>query len=50
MKELFEPIGEALVINGVTDYNPEIQLYFSEATILISFLVTLISLISLCYK
>lgn len=47
---LFEPIGEALIINEITDYNPEFQLYLSEIVILICFIVTVTSLISLYSK
>jgi|UniRef100_A0A6C0DHP4 hypothetical protein len=42
--ELFEPIGEPLVINGNSDYNSEFQLYLYGMIILI------ILSRNLCYK
>jgi len=50
MDELFEPIGEALVINGITDYNPEIQLYLFKLIVPICFVISLTYLITLWSK
>jgi len=47
--DLFEPIGEPLVINGITNYNSEIQLYLFVDKMYF-FAVVMIMFLSLCYK
>jgi len=47
--DLFEPIGEALVINGITNHNSEIQLYLLIDTVYFVLVVSVLFL-SLCYK
>jgi len=47
--DLFEPIGEPLVINGITNYNSEIQLY-SFVDKMYFFAVVIIMILSLYYK
>jgi hypothetical protein len=47
--DVFEPIGEPLVINGITNENSEIQLYlFVDKMYFIA--VVMIMILSLCYK
>lgn len=46
--DLFEPIGEALVVNGVTNSNSEIHL--SGTVIIISVIVISFVFLSICYK
>jgi hypothetical protein len=47
--DLFEPIGEPLVINGITNYNSEIQLYLFVDKMYF-FAVVIIMILSLYYK
>ena len=47
--DLFEPIGEPLVINGITDNNSEIQLYLLIDKVYFVIVVSILFL-SLCYK
>jgi len=46
MDELFEPIGEALVVNGICDLKSDILLDFYSSLIIFS----IIALLSLCSK
>lgn len=47
--DLFEPIGEPLVINGITDNISEIQLYLLMDKVYFVIVVSILFL-SLCYK
>jgi len=47
--DIFEPIGEALVINGFTKHNSEIQLYLMMDQVLFIIIVSLF-ILSLYYK
>lgn len=47
MDELFEPIGEALVVNGICDLKSNIPLGFYIAIII---LTVIFYILSLCYK
>jgi len=46
MDELFEPIGEALVVNGICDLKSDILFEFYTSLIIFSIIV----LLSLCSK